>query len=374
MQKVVIAPDKFKGSLTGLEFCNIVEQCVLKYHPAAKVVKLPLADGGDGTVEALSYYMGGEFVELEVHDPLMRKVKATYLFSVEKKMAFIEMAEASGIRLLTSKEANPMQASTYGTGELIADAIKKGAKQIILGIGGSATNDAGMGMARALGFQFFDKDNNPLDGKGEDLAKLHHIMETYVLPELKDVAFEIACDVDNPLFGKNGAAHIYAPQKGASPRMVEQLDRGLQNVSQVVQKQYRTVLGNMPGAGAAGGMGFGAMLFLGATLKPGIDLIKGVANFDHEIQDAEWIITGEGKLDSQTFSGKVIKGVLDSRTNQRLAIFCGANELTKEEIHLHNIDHVAEIKPLAKNHEDSMNNSAEYLRRVTDYFMRKIEN
>lgn len=366
--KIVIAPDKFKGSLSGIKFCNAVERGIGKHVNDAEIIKLPLADGGDGTVEALQFYTGGEYIEVEVNDPLNRKISANYLFSEEKKMAFIEMAEASGIRLLKTEEFSPLQTSTFGTGELVKDAIRKGAKQIIIGIGGSSTNDAGMGMARALGYRFFDKNGTELEGKGGDLNKLYSIDSSHVIEELIDVMFEVACDVDNPLFGLNGAAYIYSPQKGASPEIVKELDNGLQNFNAVVNAQFGKDLQSIPGAGAAGGLGAGCILFLNAELKSGTTLLKDVANFDETVKDADWIITGEGKFDEQTFSGKVIKGVLESRTSQKLAIFCGISELSEKQLKEHQIDFIAEMMTQATDFEDSIKNSERYLEKAAEEF------
>lgn len=368
MKKIVIAPDKFKGSLTGIEFCDAVERGITKHVKDVEIVKLPLADGGDGTVEALQFYTGGEYVQVKVKDPLMREIEASYLYSSDQNIAFIEMAEASGIRLLNSDELNPLETSTFGTGELIKDAIEKGVKNIILGIGGSATNDAGMGMAKALGFRFFDENRIELEGKGADLNKLHSIDSTHVIDDLAEIRFEVACDVDNPLFGSNGAAYIYSPQKGASPEVVEELDAGLQNFNSVVNAQYGKDLQSISGAGAAGGLGAGCVLFLNAELKSGTSLIKGVANFDEQAKDADWIITGEGKFDEQTFSGKVIKGVIESRTNQKLAIFCGISELGDEALKEYKIDFLAEVMTQAKDFDDSIQNAAVYLENAATLF------
>lgn len=373
MYKIIIAPDKFKGALSGLQFCDIVEEAIKKHIAPVEIKKLPLADGGDGTVEVLEYYMGGERVVVEVHDPLLRTIQASYLFSEEKKMAFIEMADASGIRLLGQEELNPLKTSTYGTGELIKHAIGKGAQHVILGIGGSATNDAGMGMARALGYRFYDLNQKELLGKGEDLNRLVHIDATSVSLILKTIKFHIACDVDNPLFGENGAAHIYAPQKGANKETVALLDSGLQNFSSIVKNQFGFDLQRLAGAGAAGGLGAGTVLFLDAELKSGIQLIKEVANFDEQIEGFDWIISGEGRFDEQTFSGKVIKGVMDSKTNQKLAIFCGFSELSDQDLAKHGVDYLAEVKTYAKNIDDSIKNSAKYLARAAEAFAKNIK-
>ncbi|QIA08421.1 glycerate kinase [Draconibacterium halophilum] len=373
MKKIVIAPDKFKGSLTGIEFCNAVERGIKKHFKNVTIVKLPLADGGDGTVDALQFYIGGELISLEVNDPLMQPIHANYLYAEKEKLAFIEMAEASGIRLLKNEELNPLETSTFGTGELILDAIKRGAKHILLGIGGSSTNDAGMGMARALGFRFFDNENKELKGQGKDLNQLSTINTNLANSELKNIKFEVACDVDNPLFGPNGAAHIYAPQKGASTRMVEELDAGLRNFNDKVEKQFGKNLQNIAGAGAAGGLGAGCVLFLNAHLKSGTELIKSIADFHEQVKNADWIITGEGKLDAQTFSGKVIKGVLDSRTNQKLAVFCGVSELSEQQGKAHQIDFLAEIMQQAIDVDDSIKNAEKYLENAAAQFARHIK-
>ncbi len=370
--KIIIAPDKFKGSLTGIEFCDIVEEAILKYHPETEIIKLPLADGGDGTVEVLEYYLGGERVELEVQDPLFRAIKAQYLFSKEREMAFIEMANASGIRLLKRDELNPLQTTSYGTGELIKHAIENGAKHIILGIGGSATNDAGMGMARALGYQFLDQEGNELKGIGADLQKLHLIDDSLVSPLLKSVEFHMACDVDNPLFGPNGAAFVYAPQKGASTEMVEQLDQGLRVFNVIAMTYSQMDFKNRAGSGAAGGLGAAGILFLNAHLKSGINLIKEIADFDSEIKNSDWIITGEGKLDQQTFSGKVIKGIFDAAGPQKIALFCGISEINKKEISKYGVAYLAEIKNYASNLHDSIQNSASYLKTAAEEFAKKL--
>ncbi|WP_282014770.1 glycerate kinase [Marinifilum flexuosum] len=373
MTKIIIAPDKFKGSLTGIQFCDAIEKGIRKHVPDIEIEKLPLADGGDGTVEVLQYYLDGEMISLNVNDPLGRKVEASYLYSKIKKTAFIEMAEASGIRLLSNEEANPLKTSTYGTGELIKDALDKGVEHIILGIGGSATNDAGMGMARALGCRFFDKDNKELLGIGKDLQKIETIDVSGVHSKIKEVNFEVACDVDNPLYGPNGAAYVYSPQKGASSKIVMELDNGLTNFNEVVKSQFHLDLQNIKGAGAAGGLGAGCILFFGANLNSGIELIKNEADFDNKIKDADWIITGEGKLDSQTFSGKVIRGVLDSLEDQKLALFCGLVDLSETEEEKLKVDYIAETSVYAKDLQDSMQNAGEYLEMAAEAFGEKLK-
>ena len=330
--KFVIAPDKYKGSLTAFEFCNAVEEGLNRAMEKVEIIKMPLADGGDGTIDVVKHYLKGDIVKVNVDDPLFRTVEAGYLLSQETRISYIEMAEASGLNLLKEDEKNCMLTTTLGTGELIADALQKGAKEIILGIGGSATNDGGMGMASALGFRFLDKDNAVLEPKGENLIHIKTIDSSQVNPLLKNVEVKVACDVTNPLYGKNGAAYIYAGQKGASNEDLEALDNGLRNYSKIVQRQFGIDVQQIEGAGAAGGMGAGSVVFLNAQLTSGIDLIKELADFDTNIKGADWIITGEGKLDDQTLSGKTISGVIKSAKNQNIpvAALCGSVNMSVE--------------------------------------------
>ena len=330
--KFVIAPDKYKGSLTAFEFCNAVEEGLNRAMEKVEIIKMPLADGGDGTIDVVKHYLKGDIVKVNVDDPLFRTVEAGYLLSQETRISYIEMAEASGLNLLKEDEKNCMLTTTLGTGELIADALQKGAKEIILGIGGSATNDGGMGMASALGFRFLDKNNAVLEPKGENLIHIKTIDSSQVNPLLKNVEVKVACDVTNPLYGKNGAAYIYAGQKGASNEDLEALDNGLRNYSKIVQRQFGIDVQQIEGAGAAGGMGAGSVVFLNAQLTSGIDLIKELADFDTNIKGADWIITGEGKLDDQTLSGKTISGVIKSAKNQNIpvAALCGSVNMSVE--------------------------------------------
>ncbi|WP_430817822.1 glycerate kinase [Carboxylicivirga sp. RSCT41] len=368
MTKIVIAPDKFKGSLSGLEFCNIVEHSILKHCNTVEIIKCPLADGGDGTVDALNFHINGHREEIRVHDPLFRPINTSYLLSADKHTAFIEMSAASGLRLLAPGELNPLNTSTYGTGQLIKDAIDKGARHIILGIGGSATNDGGLGMACALGYRFFDASGKTLKGIGSDLQLLHEIDNHDVHPQLKDVRFEIACDVDNPLYGPYGAAFVYAPQKGADSETIAQLDAGLKNYQRIVKDQLHLDLQSIKGAGAAGGLGAGCIAFLNGELKSGIELLKNIADFDNKIKDADWLITGEGKLDRQTFAGKVIKGITDSLSTQKLAVFCGVSELSQNELTHYSIKYLDAISQYAQSNNDSVLNAGMYLEMAAESF------
>ena len=303
--KVLVAIDSFKGSLSSLEAGNAVKSGIEKL--GCEVLVKPIADGGEGSVEALADALKAKFMDVIVANPLGEKTPARY--ALKGELGILEMASASGLPLIEKSRRNPLKTSTYGFGEMIAHAIAHGARKFIIGIGGSATNDAGMGMLRSLGFKFKDANGVELAGAGEDLIKLTTIDCTSVLPHLKECEFLIACDVDNPLFGENGAAYIYAPQKGADAAMVKQLDAGLINFASVVSKHLGRELWNSPGAGAAGGLGFGFVSFLNATLKPGIDIITEEIGLERDMQGTELVITGEGRLDFQSSMGKTPCGV-----------------------------------------------------------------
>lgn len=372
--KFVIAPDKFKGSLSGIEFCDTVEEGILSVLPDAEISKLPLADGGDGTIEILNYHLHGERIKVIVKDPLFRSIEASYLFIKSSSTAFIEMAEASGMKLLADRDQNCFYTTTYGTGELILDAIKKGAKHIILGIGGSATNDCGIGMAAALGFKFLDSDNNEVIAIGKNMSQIEKIDTNHAVKKLSEISFKVACDVTNPLYGKNGAAHVYAAQKGASTDEILLLDVGLRKMAALFKDQLKMGIHNIKGAGAAGGLGAGAMAFLDAKLISGIDLIKELVGFDNKIRNADWVITGEGKLDHQTLSGKTIQGVIASsrKYNISVAAFCGSIALSQKELENMGISYASSILEKGIKIEDAMENSAGYIKSISSSFVKSL--
>ena len=372
--KIVVAPDKFKGSLTGIEFCNSVEEGLNTILQNPDILKMPLADGGDGTIEILDYHLKGEHIKAIVSDPLFRPIEASCFFIPETKTAFVEMAEASGMKLLNTTDQNCMNTSTFGTGELILDAIQKGANNIVIGIGGSATNDCGIGMAAALGFKFLDKSKNELKPIGRNLIKIESIDHSQVNKELKDVQFKVACDVANPLYGEYGAAFVYASQKGASKLEVEILDNGLRNLAHIILHKFKMDVQTIEGGGAAGGMGAGARIFLNASLTSGIDLIKEMIGFDAITKDADWIITGEGKLDDQTLSGKTIKGVVDSskKHNIEVAAFCGKSELNTKELKQFGISYVDEVMNYSKDFNDAITNSYFYVSEMAKNFAKRL--
>lgn len=324
--KIIIAPDSFKNALAAAEVCRAIERGILLARPDAECVLFPMADGGEGTSEILAWHLEGETVKCRVADPYLRPVEAHYFLSSAGDVAFIEMAQASGLQLLEKHEQNPLQTSTYGTGELIADAIGKGVKKILLGIGGSATNDGGMGMATVLGWGFFSANGEKLSPTGANLASVDKIIrpEGNDLPP-PDLQVEVICDVTNPLFGPNGAAFVYAEQKGADEAAIRRLDAGLRHFSNKLETYFAQNFAEVPGAGAAGGMGAGAMAFLGAKLRPGAEAMMELTGFEKVIQGADLIITGEGRLDGQTMHGKLIRGICRKAAVHGLPViaFCG---------------------------------------------------
>lgn len=307
---------------------------ILLAFPEARVVAIPLADGGEGTSQALTLRAGGEFMSVEVYDPLGRTIKATYGLSPDHKTAFIEMAAASGLALLTEAERNPDLTSSFGTGQLIVDALERGVDDIILGIGGSATNDAGTGIAAALGYRFLNEAGNELVPIGENLSHIDSIDSTGVHPRLSVVAITVACDVTNPLYGEQGAAYIYGPQKGATPEQVLSLDQGLRHLAQIATKTFGIDVSQNPGAGAAGGVGAGALWFLNATLQPGAAIVLQQTQIETYIREADLVITGEGKMDQQTLSGKLILGLAELCQHHQvpIAVVCGTLAVLPEEL------------------------------------------
>lgn len=330
---ILVAPDKFRGSLEAAEVCDAIENGVRKAYPDAKITAIPLADGGEGTSKILTRQANGTDVTITVMDPLNRQVKATYGISEDHQVAFIEMAAASGLGLLSTEERNPLLTSTFGTGQLIVDALDRGVKKIILGIGGSATTDGGIGMAEALGYSFKDSEGHTLLPNGQSLEKIVSIDKHNADPRLALISVIVACDVTNPLFGKEGAAFVYGPQKGADPEMVVRLDAGLENLAQVATRAFGRDVSLVPGAGAAGGLGAGCMWFLNAVLKDGISIVMEQCNIAALVSNADLVITGEGKVDEQTLAGKVVKGLagLCKSHHVPLAVVCGTLQITPEQ-------------------------------------------
>lgn len=330
MQKIVIASDSFKGSLTSLEVAQATEEGIRKVYPNCDVVKVPIADGGEGTVDALIGFTGGTRVVCTVHNPLMEPIEATYGILGDDTTAVIEMAAASGLPLLEPAQRNPLYTTTYGTGELIKDAIARGCSRLIIGIGGSATNDGGMGMLAALGFVFRDANGEELNPVGASLSQVATIDATHAVP-LQDIQISVASDVTNPFFGPNGVAHVFARQKGADDAMIEKLDAGMAHFAQLVLQLKGIDLNTIAGAGAAGGLGGALVAFLNASMIPGIQLILETIRFSELIKEADLIITGEGRIDWQTCMGKAPMGVLNVAKEQQIPVIALGGSVQDEE-------------------------------------------
>ena len=346
--KIVIASDSFKGSLASIEVAQSIEMGIFDVFPSCDVVKVAVADGGEGTMDALCQSLGGRFIRIPVQDPIGRTIFASYVILEDGNTAVLEMSSASGLTLLTPSERNPMLTSTYGTGQLIDDAIGRGCRRFLVGIGGSATNDAGMGMLTALGYRFLDAEGNELPGAGASLSKVCGIDCSGVSQAVRDSEFIVACDVDSPLYGPDGAAYVFAPQKGADPDMVKALDDGLRHYADVVASYTGKIpmhggpsctgetsimkdAASMPGAGAAGGLGYAFVAFFGARLQRGVDMVLDAVGFDSIIEGADLVITGEGRIDAQTLTGKTPYGVLQRASRQNIPVIALAGSVALDD-------------------------------------------
>lgn len=307
--KIVVAPDSFKGSLTAAEVSDAIEQGTREIFPEAEIVKIPMADGGDGTVQCLVNATGGEILREKVKGPLGGEVLASYGILGDKKTAVIEMAEASGLTLVPENQRNPLITTTYGTGQLIKAALDQGCRKMIIGIGGSATNDGGAGMLQALGVKLLNQEGKEVGFGGGELKKIFRIDTKYLDNRLSETKVLIASDVSNPLCGPQGASRIYGPQKGATPEIIEELDKSLSYFAELIKRDLNKDVKDIPGAGAAGGLGASLMAFLDAELRPGIEIIIEIVKLEQAIKDADLVITGEGKIDGQTIYGKAPIGV-----------------------------------------------------------------
>lgn len=308
MKKAVLIPDSFKGTMSSMEICEIMAEAIRVHYPAAEIISVPVADGGEGSVDAFLRAMDGEKVTLTVKGPYMGDMEAFYGLVDGGETAVIEMAACAGLPLVgESRQAH--KTTTYGVGQLMAYALEQGCKKIVIGLGGSATNDLGCGAAAAMGVQFLDRDGNAFVPVGESLCKIRSISLEGLHPRVGEVEIITMCDIDNPLYGKNGAAHIFGPQKGADPAMVKELDKGLKSASDVIKEQLGVDVADLPGAGAAGGMGGGMVAFFGSKLQMGIETVLDTVDFDHLIQGADIVFSGEGKIDHQSLRGKVVVGV-----------------------------------------------------------------
>ncbi|KGN03122.1 glycerate kinase [Clostridium novyi A str. 4570] len=370
--KFVLAPDSFKESMTAKEAAEAMERGIKKAIPDAECIKVPMADGGEGTVQSLVDATDGEIIEVEVTGPDCNKVKAVYGILGDGKTAVIEMASASGIHLVKKEKRNPLYTTTYGTGELIKSALNKGVTNILIGIGGSATNDGGSGMLEALGAKFYDKYGDELAFGGGALEKLEKIDLSNFDERLKDVNIEVACDVNNPLTGENGASYIFGPQKGATEEMVKHLDNSLKNYAKVIREQLGCDVENVPGAGAAGGLGAGLMAFLGADLRKGVELVIKYTKLEEKMQGADYVFTGEGSVDSQTVFGKTPFGVstVAKKYNIPTIAFAGRIGDGVEELYKHGINSIVGILQGVTNLDEALRNGSENIQKTSENIAR----
>ena len=324
--KIVIAPDSFKETLSAFEVASAIESSFQNVFPEAEIIKIPIADGGEGTVEAMVRATDGSFEFSEVEGPMGNITSAKWGMLGNSKTAVIEIAEACGLHLVQANKRNPMTASSFGEGQLVVAALDKGAKKIIIGLGGSATNDGGYGFLRAIGVQFLDSEGNELNGHFETLSLLSDINFNHIDTRIKNTSIEIACDVDNPLLGEKGASKVFAAQKGASNKMIEELESIMTNYYEIISSQLGSQLNDRPGFGAAGGLGFGISAFINSELKSGINIVLEALNFNQYLLDADLVITGEGRIDSQSERGKAPIGVIKyaNQLNCKVIVISGS--------------------------------------------------
>ena len=324
--KIVIAPDSFKETLSAFEVASTIESSFQNVFPEAEIIKIPIADGGEGTVEAMVRATDGSFEFSEVEGPMGNITSAKWGMLGNSKTAVIEIAEACGLHLVQANKRNPMTASSFGVGQLVVAALDKGAKKIIIGLGGSATNDGGYGFLRAIGVQFLDSEGNELNGHFETLSLLSDINFNHIDTRIKNTSIEIACDVDNPLLGEKGASKVFAAQKGASNKMIEELESIMTNYYEIISSQLGSQLNDRPWFGAAGGLGFGISAFINSELKSGINIVLEALNFNQYLLDADLVITGEGRIDSQSERGKAPIGVIKyaNQLNCKVIVIAGS--------------------------------------------------
>lgn len=369
---VLIAPDSFKESMTALEVSESVAKGILKVYPRANIRKIPLADGGEGTIDALIHGLNGEWVSTTAHNPLMKPISTSYGWIENRKTAIIEMAKISGIELLTQDEKDPRITTTYGTGELILHALNRGCRNFIIGIGGSATNDGGAGMLDALGGRLLNAHGQPLDKGGLALTQLDRLDLSRLDNRLNDCHFSVACDVTNPLLGESGATYTFGPQKGGSPKMLDELETALEHYADHLETATKRKIVHLPGAGAAGGLGSGLMALPNTVLQSGFDIIQKFLDLETHIQWADIIFTGEGKIDHQTQYGKVPAGVARLAKPLNKPVIGLAGSLGSQTALLHDIGLTAlfSILPCPMSLEEAIKNGPQYIESSSEQIMR----
>ena len=370
--KIVIAPDSFKGSLTALEVAKSIEKGIKNVDQSIETLIVPMADGGEGTVQSLIDASGGKIIELTVHDPLFRKINSFYGIMGDGVTAVIEMAAASGLPLLKMEELHPLLTTTYGTGELVKDALNRGCSNFIIGLGGSATNDGGCGMAQALGVKFFDKNSKELEMAGGQLWKISSIDFSGIDERIKSSHFVAACDVENPLCGPTGASEVYGRQKGATEADVIILDNGLNHFAELVDYHLKLAVKDIPGAGAAGGLGAGVMIFLNATLQSGIEIVTKMTHLADKMLGANLVITGEGRIDYQTAFGKTPYGVAQIAKKNDIPVIVLAGSLGEgyQTLYDKGFDGIFSIIDKPMSLEDAIDNAAQLLENAAENAIR----
>ena len=369
--KIVIAMDSFKGTLSATEVCEIIASVIKENLPGTECVLKPIADGGEGTAESMLKSIPGKWIGTKVTGPLFdMKVNAGFAWFEESRTALVEMAIAAGIQLLTKEQLNPIKTTTYGVGELIKASLEYNPEKVLFAIGGSATTDGGTGLASAIGWQFLDKDGNSVPGNGGGLKKIEKIIS----PQNEmNVPVEVLCDVQNPLCGEHGAARIYGPQKGATPEMVEELEEGLCHLGNLIKEQLGRDVLEVPGAGAAGGLGAASLAFMNGKLVSGIETIIKHSNIEAELNDADWIITGEGCFDTQSLYGKVVAGIskIANKAKVNISVIAGQVRLEASEYQKIGIVSAHSCKPENMNLDEALSKSKELLRLAAENFVKE---
>lgn len=374
IKRIIAAPDSFKGSLTAKEVAEAMEAGIKRFDNSIEVVKIPMADGGEGTVQSMVDATGGRMISVTVKGPMLSEVEAYYGILGDGRTAVIEMAAASGLPLVKPEERNPLIATTYGTGELIRHALDMGCRSIIIGIGGSATNDGGAGAMQALGVRFLDDTDNDISFGGGSLSSLYKIDINNLDSRIKDTRITVACDVDNPLCGTKGASRIFGPQKGADNTMIEELDRNLSRYADIIESTLGVKIKYFPGAGAAGGLGGGLLAFLGATLKKGVDIVIETVELENKIRDADLVITGEGMMDYQTIYGKTPFGVAKVAEKHGIPVvaICGSIGEGAEVLYDNGFTSIFSIIDKPMSIDEAMEKSSELIRNCSERVVRAL--
>ncbi len=374
MKKVVLIPDSFKGTLSSTQICDVMKEKINKHFPECDVISIPVADGGEGSVECFLTALGGEKVYTAVKNPYFEDMTSFYGLIDNGQTAVIEMASCAGLPLVEGRK-NPQKTTTYGVGELILHALNSGCKKIIVGLGGSCTNDGGVGAASAIGVKFFDNKGEEFIPTGGTLIDIDKIDVSNVNENIKNIEIVTMCDIDNPMYGKNGAAYVFGPQKGATPEVVEELDKGLINLCSVIERDLSIDLKNVPGGGAAGAMGAGMIAFFNSKLEMGIETVLNTVKFDEIIEDADMIFTGEGKIDSQSLRGKVVIGVAKraKMKNVPVTVVVGGADNDVEEAYEIGVSSIFTINRLPEAFETSKYKSEENLEATMDNIIKLIK-